>query len=442
MAGTHAGQTRPPAAAAIWPPYIRASLVLAGTAGFSLGAALFAASELGLPLGPWWPAAAQAHGHVQVFGWAGLMVLGVGLHFLPRLRGTTLERQERARYVLALLVAGLVTRALSQPLLALPGGAAAPLTVALRACLIGSGVLELLGVSLALWLFTDLLRRGPPLRARAGLWPVLPFFLTAFAAYWLATALNLVGLIAAAQATGALAPDRIDRLINLIAFHGFLLPLSVAMSERTFPLFFRTPRPRLPLLRAGLALLLAGLIARVAGDLAGVERLAGLGELIMAAAIALFIYALGVFAPRRPLPRQPVRPFRDPIQLHAISAYLWLAAVAVALAANGAAAFGLAITPVPLDAERHLLGAGFVTMLILGVGAHLLSSFANRRPRSAALLWATLLLGNLTALLRVGPLVFPALFPDGGAIALPAAGITGLAALIIFSLNLFTGAGV
>jgi uncharacterized protein involved in response to NO len=214
------------------------------------------------------------------------------------------------------------------------------------------------------------------------------------------------------------------------------------MSERTFPLFFRTPRPRLPLLRAGLALLLAGLIARVAGDLAEAARLAGLGELLMAAALALFIQALGVFAPRRPLPRQPVRPIRDPIQLHAVSAYLWLTAVALALAANGAAAFGLAIAPVPLDAERHLLGAGFVTMLILGVGAHLLSSFANRRPRSAALLWVTLLLGNLTALLRVGPLVVPALFPDGGAIALPIAGMTGLAALIVFGINLFTGPGM
>jgi len=441
VAGKAAGQTRSLGISAIWPPYIRASLALAATAGFSLGAALFAASTLGFPLGLWWPAAAQAHGHVQLFGWAGLMVLGVGFHFLPRLRGTTLAHPERTRYVLALLVGGLVLRALSQPLLALPG-AAPPLSAGLRACLVGSGGLELIGVSLALWLFTDILRRGPPLRTRAGLWPVLPFFLTAFVAYWLATALNLAGLIVAAPASGALVPDRIDLLTNLIAFYAFLLPISVAMSERTFPLFFRTPRPRLPRLRAGLALLLTGLIARMAGDLAEVGRLAGLGELIMAAAIILFIQALGVFAPRRPLPRQPVRPLRDPIQLHAVSAYLWLAVVALVLVSNGAAAFGLAIAPVPLDAERHLLGAGFVTLLILGVGAHLLSSFANRRPRSVALLWTTLLLGNLTALLRVGPLIVPSLFPDGGAVALPVAGMTGLAALIVFGINLFTGPGM
>ncbi len=48
----------------------------------------------------------------------------------------------------------------------------------------------------------------------------------------------------------------------------------------------------------------------------------------------------------------------------------------------------------------------------------------------------------LTALLRVEPLVFPTLFPDQGAIALPVAKITGLAALIVFGINLFTGPGV
>lgn len=60
--------------AAVWPPFVRTAIALAITAGFGLG-------------GTRWPAAEQAHGHIQVFGWAGLMVLGVGFHFLPRLRG-------------------------------------------------------------------------------------------------------------------------------------------------------------------------------------------------------------------------------------------------------------------------------------------------------------------------------------------------------------------
>ena len=73
----------------IWPPFVWTAVMLALTAGFGLGRMLFAAPVLGLPVGAWWPAAAQVHAHVQLFGWAGLMVLGVAFHFLPRLRGRT-----------------------------------------------------------------------------------------------------------------------------------------------------------------------------------------------------------------------------------------------------------------------------------------------------------------------------------------------------------------
>ena len=61
----------------------------------------------------------QAHGHAQLFGWAGLFVIGVGLFFLPRLRGTTLARIELAAWSLACLVVGISLRALCQPLIAI-----------------------------------------------------------------------------------------------------------------------------------------------------------------------------------------------------------------------------------------------------------------------------------------------------------------------------------
>ncbi|MEZ4498795.1 MAG: hypothetical protein R2839_01760 [Thermomicrobiales bacterium] len=38
-----------------------------------------------------WIASAQAHGHVQLCRWAGLMVLGVAIHFIPRLAGAVLS---------------------------------------------------------------------------------------------------------------------------------------------------------------------------------------------------------------------------------------------------------------------------------------------------------------------------------------------------------------
>jgi len=133
------------------------------------------------------------------------------------------------------------------------------------------------------------------------------------------------------------------------------------MSARTFPIFFRTPLPRLRLLRGSLALLLTGLALRIGGELGHAGGVGGLGDLGVAAALGLFILALGVFAPRRPLPRQAVRPFADPAQWHVFTAYTWLGVAALLLVWNGLAALGLALPPIDPDAERHALGAGFVT---------------------------------------------------------------------------------
>jgi uncharacterized protein involved in response to NO len=68
----------------------RAALLLGAGGGFVLACVLTVTSMLGIALGSWWIALAQTHGDLQLFGWAGLFVVGVSLHFLPRLRGTPL----------------------------------------------------------------------------------------------------------------------------------------------------------------------------------------------------------------------------------------------------------------------------------------------------------------------------------------------------------------
>lgn len=420
---------------AVWPPFLRASLALALTGGFGLGGALFAAIALRLPTGLWWPAAAQAHGHLQLFGWAGLLVLGVAFHFLPRLRGAPLAQPERAEAVLRLLLAGLALRALVQPALA-AAGSGAP-AAALRAGLAGSGVLELAGATLVLGLLARTLRQGRPPRERDGLRQILPFLLAAFAAFWLALGLNLVGVTAAALSGMSLVAAPIDHVTIHLALYGFLLPIAIAMSARLFPLYFRTPLPGLGLLRLGLGCALVGLVLRLGGEVSGAPLLVGVGRLAQALALGLFTFALGVFAPRRPLPHQPVRLLADPVQWHALSAYLWLVVAAVILAWTGSAAVGANASAFPGDAEVHALGAGFVTILILGVGARLLPGFSRRPLRSRALVWFTLVLGNVAALLRVGPLLLPVLFPAPFASSsLTLSGLSGLAAIGAFGVNL------
>lgn len=97
-------------------PLLGAALLLGAGAGFALATVLTLTPLLRVAIGPWWLATAQAHGHLQLYGWAGLFVLGVALHFLPRLRGAPLAAPWLVPWILGAQVIGLLLRAFSQPL--------------------------------------------------------------------------------------------------------------------------------------------------------------------------------------------------------------------------------------------------------------------------------------------------------------------------------------
>ncbi len=159
-------------------PYVLAAIIVALTAGFGYGAILLGAIAFKIPIGAWWIALAQAHGHAQLFGWAGLFVLGVGLFFLPRLRGTTLARPELAPYALMCLAISIALRVLAQPLGAstdtsMPQGA---FVAALgRSGIALSGIIELGGVALIITMLVSTFRRAGPLGAQAPIVPVRPY---------------------------------------------------------------------------------------------------------------------------------------------------------------------------------------------------------------------------------------------------------------------------
>lgn len=169
-------------------PWIVLSCGLGLGAGFVLVAILSVAQALGLPLGLWWPALVQAHGHVQVFGWAGLLVVGVALHFLLRLRGSPLAYPGLVPWLLALLGGGLALRVLSQPMLALT----TPHALLWQMLLAGAGLAEFLGASGVVGLLCQTLRRGPALASRPALGAFLPFALVGLLCFWLALVLNAI----------------------------------------------------------------------------------------------------------------------------------------------------------------------------------------------------------------------------------------------------------
>jgi hypothetical protein len=84
-------------------------------------------------------------------------------------------------------------------------------------------------------------------------------------------------------------PRWAEALHNLLGFYGFLVPISVGIGARLFPLHFGARLPGLALLRTGLAILLVGLGLRVVAEMAGMRAATTFGLAAVAAALVLFV---------------------------------------------------------------------------------------------------------------------------------------------------------
>jgi len=103
---------------------------------------------------------------------------------------------------------------------------------------------------------------------------------------------------------------------------------------------------------------------------------------------------------------------------------------------DGIASLLFGALPVMVDAIRHSFAVGFITLLICGIAVRLVPSFSGKAIRSPRLVTATLLLGNLAALLRVGSVVLAPVFP-GSAVFFALSGPTGLALILCLTVNLW-----
>ncbi len=448
-------------------PYVFAAIIIALTAGFGYAAILVGAIALTVPGGAWWIALAQAHGHSQLFGWTGLFVLGVGLYFLPRLRGTTLMYPQLAPYALACYCIGIALRALSQPLGAIadtstPQGTTITALGGSGTAL--SGLFEIAGTLLVIAMLVGTFRRAGPLGAQAPIVPVRPYLALALVSLSLATILNTALSIYAAISNSFIFPSTWnDLLVHLMVF-GFIIPIAMSLSVRNLPLFMRLampPRGELtPLFLAyvtGLILHLSALLAHLfLADFVFIAQLGALGSILEYATIVVFVWMLDVLLRRKPSwiinratpppdyvqTRKPTRKnYPDygefgRFELLVISTYAWLAFAAFVGIIDGIAAL---LTGSPLfnpDIERHAITVGFITLLIFGMAVRMLPGFSGKsRIASTRLVLATFWLGNLATIFRVLPLFSPQM--PGAEIAFGASGAIGWMAVACLGVNLW-----
>jgi uncharacterized protein involved in response to NO len=57
-------------------PILKTALLMGTGGGFLLATILTVTNAFFVPLGVWWEAVAQAYGHLQLYGWAGILCWG------------------------------------------------------------------------------------------------------------------------------------------------------------------------------------------------------------------------------------------------------------------------------------------------------------------------------------------------------------------------------
>ncbi|HEX9134073.1 MAG TPA: hypothetical protein VF844_17410 [Ktedonobacteraceae bacterium] len=432
--------------------------------GFALATILTLAQAMHISIGPWWLATAQAHGHVQLYGWAGLFIVGVALHFLPRLRGTPLAVPRLVPWILAALVTGLLLRALSQPLFLATGAGSWSIL------LVASGVLECAALVAVVSLLGMTALRGPRMASRPAFLGVFPFLVGAFCALGITSCVNLVSVVQASISMG-LVPPTTDNLNVTLGLFGFLVPMALAMSAQSLPMYAGLVAFPRRILWPLAGVYYTGLVLISIGTLAGSQpsawpgALNGLGMLLMGGVLLIFISVFMRMLRTRgrlpekvarlaPSPEAAVRNYQKhvsdernaygPFVALVASAYLWALLGGVLLVVDGLTMlFGQ--TPFfAIDAIRHSLAVGFVTLLICGISPRMIPGFSGGKIASPGLVSATLWLGNTAALLRVGSLLLATVLATisfaGGSlysILFGLSGPVGLALAICLVVNLW-----
>lgn len=433
-------------------PFVLAALAVALTVGFGYGAVIVAALALGIGLGSLYAPLVQAHGHAQLFGWVGLFILGVGLYFLPRLRGTQLRASERLPMAFGLLVAGIVLRSVAQPLAGAVGVGAEyiqplqiqPLQIQpLRALFFVSAWLEAAGILVIASIFAATERAQKPLSRDAPAYAIGPLLRIAFACLLLAFVFNLLGVSNAFHADRSTLAPSYDQLVVALVLYGVAVPMTIVFAVRNLPLFLRLNMPAPGIWRplalvygAALLLRLVPNLVLIADDvfiLLGspllsdlvnvlvLEGAAAVGVVILNGCLVVFLWQLDLFHQRPPVNPGAKNKLRQSLfgvsypdageygrfELLVYSAFVWLV-IAIALDVLRAAALFTDAVSVPQGAARHALMVGYITLLIFGMAVRMLPGFSGKRgvAMPELVLW-TLALGNLAAFLRVVPEFFP-----------------------------------
>jgi hypothetical protein len=379
----------------------------------------------------------NAHGHAQIFGWVGLFVMGFAYQAFPRFKHTALAHPHLAIATWWLMLAGIIGRSVLEPLASMASWAG-PGAVAASA-------LEVLAIGLFIGVVASTWRASGK-----GLAFYDYYIVSSLAWFFIQAVCESLYLAATLSATG---PEALVQLVATwqgalrdLQIHGFALLMILGVSQRILHHFFGlATRSR------WLSLLALGLInLAVAGEAAGLvlHRLAGRGwvglwygsVLVLTIAVAALVVNWRLFSPARE-PDRSLKFLR--------TAYAWLLVSLAMLVllpvyqyilipglAPGSDAARLGFSHAYFGATRHAITVGFISLMIVGVGARVVPTLNGVDPRKLSALWVPYVLLTAGCGLRVTGQLLTDFVPQ----AFPVAGASGLlevAGLTLWAVHLW-----
>jgi hypothetical protein len=342
----------------------------------------------------------NAHGHAQIFGWVGLFVMGFAYQAFPRFKHTRLSHPRLALATLGLMLVGIVSRSVCEPLadalpwLVAPAVAASALEVVAIALFVG--------IILATWRAS-----GKPLAFYD--WYVLSAF-----AWFVAQAVYETAYLAA---TFTAPPDELLPLVarwqgalREMQIHGFALLVILGVSQRLFAHFYGLPAPSRRLSAVALVCLNAAVVGEVVGLIflrhgPGWVALWYGSVLLLAGTVVVLVRDWHIFA---------TPPESDRSLKFLRAAYVWLFVSLGMLVLMPVYQYGLLPWLAPdtfaahphfshpyYGAVRHAITVGFISLMIVGVAAKVVPTLGGVDVRGLSGLWGPFLLINAGCALRV-----------------------------------------
>lgn len=381
-----------------YPLFLMTALALALSVGVTSGiAAAMTGGGWGALRGEPWLALVQTHGHVQLFGYLGLFVMGVALHVLPRFKGQPPPNRRLVVAIYAIVLSGVMLRASAQP-----HGQGF-----LRWMLGASALVELAGAALFAAVVARIFWR-----ARAQREPFDRYVLAATAWFVASAGINTYLTVRAALDGQHLLNFAGDAALLEATVYGFVVLFVLGVSFRTLP-FFLSLKPAHGWLRdAALAAMLIALPVRVAavwapqfGRYGWAEPADRIATFTLALGVAAATIALRVFeaAATEPMAAGAPKTSRTVVQ----AAYAWLlAGISLDVYWRLRELEG-GFTPFyAAGAIRHAFLLGFATLMIMAIAYRTVPVFSGRAVRWPSAVAASYAMVIAASALRVFPVAF------------------------------------